>query len=440
MKKAIFIVEDIKDGEVQTLLEKAYLPLRNQLKLEGRELMWLSEITKLLYNHPSDFIQFVSAKEFIKNAESGLPTDRDVFYFISCFHTIDLFAVSNFLLFDPVVLDFLVKHDIPIIMDTSMETCNHVEASNRLFNSTFLDATGPTAKNLEHFYRSVNKLTFVVVGSTVYPESKIDSSINIKTCQFPGPFFQYNFKGSNLNNLLLSNYESIVNRIRNKKITEKTTVWQSFSGTPRINRTLFQLRMEHEGLTAYGRYSRLNPSKQSFIRDCETLSIDKKDIPYADNIDQLDQIKIIDSTSGGLTLIEDRDFMLVVTPETFYPGSPKEFYNSITFLTEKTAMAIFSGLAFIPLGGQHLGQILKSYGFREFDQIEFLQNRNFLDELNSVTGYIKKLSMMSVEEKQQLYDSWKETIVYNFNRYIDIDIKKAYLENLNKSFVTRPQR
>ena len=59
MKKAIFLVDEIKNGKVITFLETLYSKLIDKLETEGSYLMWLHEIGKLLYNHPSDFIKFI---------------------------------------------------------------------------------------------------------------------------------------------------------------------------------------------------------------------------------------------------------------------------------------------------------------------------------------------------------------------------------------------
>ena len=88
MKKAIFLVDDIKNGKVVTFLETLYSKLIDKLETEGSYLMWLHEIGKLLYNHPSDFIKFMSVKDFM-NLKT-FPDDRDVFYFISCLSLIHI--------------------------------------------------------------------------------------------------------------------------------------------------------------------------------------------------------------------------------------------------------------------------------------------------------------------------------------------------------------
>ncbi len=48
MKKAIFLVDDIKNGGVVTFFESLYSKLIAKLETEGSYLMWLHEIGKLL--------------------------------------------------------------------------------------------------------------------------------------------------------------------------------------------------------------------------------------------------------------------------------------------------------------------------------------------------------------------------------------------------------
>lgn len=438
MKKAIFLVDDIKNGKIVTFLETLYSKLIDKLKSEGTYLMWLHEIGNLLYNHPSDFIRFMSVKDYMNL--DNIPTDRDIFYFISCRHNLDLLSVDHFLGLDPETLDFLVKHDIPIILDSSMEIVNHDSSSYRLLDSNFHFLSN------SKWFRGIDKLKFYIVGST-HRVSMDRRPRNIKTflTVFPGPFFQYNFKGSELNKQLTADKNTILDNVINKKIDDSTLVWQAYSSAPRINRTLFQMRVEHEKLVDnIGLYSRLMPAADQYITDFKKLELnfDNDRLAFAnkEQIEKLNNIKIIDNATGGVTSLAKSNFLFTVVLETFSPEDRNEFINSVSFLTEKTAMAIFSGVPFIPLGGHHVGNILKSYGFREYNKLEFPTQSNFLDELDYVIDKIKTINSMSVKEKQDLYESWKPTIKYNFDRYMNIDIKKVYLETLHKSLVAGPQR
>jgi hypothetical protein len=437
MKKAIFLVDDIKNGKVITFLESLYSKLIDKLESEGTYLMWLQEIGKLLYNHPSDFIKFMSVKDFMNL--NTMPNDRDVFYFISCRHNLDLLSVDHFLGMDPEVSDFLVRNNIPIILDTSMEIVNHDAGSYRL-----LDGNSHFLSNIKWF-RGIHNLKFYIVGSTHRVSlDRRHRDIQTLLSVFPGPFFQYNFKGSELNNRLTVEKNQILANALNKKIDTSTLVWQAYSSNPRVNRSLFQMKVEHENLVdGVGKYSRLMPGTEQYIADSIKLELyldaDRMTFANKDQIKKLNNIKIIDNDVGGVTSLADSNFLFSVVLETFCPEERNDFTNSISFLTEKTAMAIFSGVPFIPLGGHHIGTILKSYGFREYKGLEFPTQPHFLDELDYVIEKIRTIHAMSIEEKQDLYNSWKPTIEYNFNRYMNIDIKKVYLETLNKSIIAGPQ-
>ena len=436
MKKAIFLVDDIKNGKVITFLESLYSKLIDRLETEGTCLMWLHEIGKLLYNDPSDFIKFMSVKDIINL--NTIPTDRDIFYFISCRHNLDLLSIDHFLGMDPTTLDFLVQHNIPIILDTSMEIVDHNSSSYRLLESNLHFLSN------DRWFRGIRNLKFYVVGSThkVWSDSR-HRNIQILLSVFPGPFFQYNFKGSELNNRLTKDKSQILDNAFNKIINESTLTWQAYSSNPRINRSLFQMKVEHEKLVdGVGIYSRLLPGTEQYVSDSIKLELyresDRLAFANKEQIKKLNNIKIIDNDVGGVTELANSNFLFSVILETFCPEHVSEFTNSISFLTEKTAMAIFSGVPFIPLGGHNIGNILKSYGFREYPGLEFPTQAHFLDELDYVVDKIRTIHSMTITQKQELYNSWKPIIEYNFNRYMSINIKKVYLETLHKSIVAGP--
>ncbi len=437
MKKAIFLVDDIKNGGVVTFFESLYSKLIAKLETEGSYLMWLHEIGKLLYNHPSDFITFMSVKDIM--CLDSMPNDRDIFYFISCRHNLDLMSIDHFLAMDPTVLDFLVQHNIPIILDTSMEIVNHDVGSYRLLDGNYHFLSN------DKWFRGIRNLKFYIVGSTQRVSlDRRQRNIQTLLTVFPGPFFQYNYKGSELNNRLTKDKTQILNNAFNKVINNSTLTWQAYSSNPRINRSLFQMKVEHENLVdGVGVYSRLMPGTDQYIADSIKLELykeaDRMTFANSKQIKQLDTIKIIDNSVGGVTELADSNFLFSVVLETFCPEDRNEFVNSISFLTEKTAMAIFSGVPFIPLGGHKIGTMLKSYGFKEYPGLEFPTQPRFLDELDYVVEKIRTINSMTLKQKQELYESWKPIIEHNFNRYMSIDIKKVYLETLHKSLIAGPQ-
>ena len=435
MKKAIFLVEDIRDGKVVTLLESAYAKVNEKLKQDGNgPLIWLSEISTLLNNHPSDFIKFEKVSDFV--TQNKIPEDRDVFYFISCYHQLDFFHISNFLLLDPVVSDFLVKHKIPVIIDSSMEIVDHYSASYMLLEN-FMFSNNIQSK--QH-YRNLCSLEFYIVGS-MYCADVVDEKRNVKTYHsvFPGPFFQYNARGLDFNKDVSRNRNVRINEVTSRKIKDNTLVWQAFSNKTRLNRGLFILKAEHEGLGPIGRYSRLLPGKDDFIQEYDRSNIDKNcnrlSFITPESLNSLNNIKYINLTtfSNSSMTFDNSDFLLQVSLETYWANNYKDIVHSSSFLTEKTAMAIGSACPFIPFGGHQIGKQLKQAGFREYSKLEFPTQPHLLDELDYVIDCLKEIASLSLTEKQKLYDSWKDNIIYNYDRYLNIDVKKYYLEILNRS-------
>lgn len=428
MKKAIFIVDDIKDDVVMTLLEKVYSKAINKLISKNTMPGWIREIGNLLYCANSDYITFISIENFIKNSDIICDGKKDVFYFISCYHNLDTFHVSNFLMIDPDFLNLLTKYSVPIVLDTSMEMLDHYESASRVLDKDYWILNF----NNGIIFSQIKDLKFIIVGSNQIAEPSItDHKIKKKFVNFPGPFFSYNSKNKELHQLLIRRRDQLFYEINNKKIDSDTLVWQSYSKEPRINRSLFHMKMEHENLVnGVGRYSRLTPAKDAFYKDCDQLNLNVEEMDFVNDyqISKLDEIKIIDAdTFVGVLPFPQKDFMFAVVLETFWPCAYKEFANTKSFLTEKTAMAIISGVPFIPLGGQHIGTLLKYYGFKEYKFLEFPNQPNFLDELSYVVEKIKFINSLSLSNKQEVYDSWKDTIRYNYDRYLTIDHAEEYL-------------
>jgi len=431
MKKAIFIVDDFKDNVVVTFLEKFYSKAFNKMISLDAMPGWMREIGNLLHDADSDYIKFISIENFIKNSDAICDGEKDVFYFISCYHNLDTFHVSNFLMIDPNFLDLLTKYSIPIILDTSMEMNDHYESAKEVLDDHHWILNFNNGLNFSY----IKDLKFIIVGSNQIARPIVTANkIKKQFVNFPGPFFSYNSNGNELHQLLISQREQLFKEINNKKIDSNTLVWQSYSKEPRINRSLFYMKVEHENLVnGVGRYSRLLPAKDAFYKHCKRLDLDIKKMDFVNDyqISKLDEIKIIDAdTFVGVLPFPQKDFMFSVVLETFWPVHSGTFANTNSFLTEKTAMAIISGVPFIPLGGQHIGTLLKYYGFREYKYLEFPNQPNFLDELSYVVEKIKFINSLSVSQKQEVYDTWRHTIRYNYDRYLTIDHAEEYLRGI----------
>ncbi len=448
IKSAIFLVEEITNGHPVSLYEKVSWDLCQTLKQGNRPLLWLSEVPRLLSSYNSPYIEFVAVKDFMHQvAESGWPEDRNVFYYIACRHTLHLTNPTDFLLINHNVLNFLADKNIPIILDTSCEQIDHYEIGYDLFHH---------AKHSWIYDRPeleiLKRIEFIIVGSTDIPyrENNV-SKVNAKFTFFPSGFFFYNYKNSPYNEKLIAGRDSIVKRINEKKINEDTYVWEFWHNEPRWYRTLFQLKADSEQLTGnIGRYSRLNPCRQrlvNFITDNNQPHGRCPEIvghPYFsfltdELLNSADDIKVLNTTTPWPRetdcnfILDDDNTLFYVAGETCEPRFYNDIVNSTSNLTEKCTIRITSGQAFIPLGGKHLGGILKDLGFKDFRKLEWHSEPNVFDEIDYVIDRIKDISALSVTEKRALHEEWKENLIHNLDNYIEIDVAKEYLKHIYRA-------
>jgi hypothetical protein len=445
MKNAIFLVDDIVDGKIITLLEKVYEKLISKLAIEGHTFEWISETSIVLNNCSSNFITFRKASEFIDEVKNKkiVNNNVDIFYFVSAWLHIKSFHLTNFLAIDPDTTDFLTKHNIPIIIDGSMEMCNSYSASYELFETHYQDYL--IDKN--HFFRGIKNLKFYVVGGEIVDDytKTLTRKIPVQHSMFPTAFFRKAHVNSIIYLKSIKQKNTLFNTVRNKVITVDTPIWQAFCRTPRLTRILFQLWADKEKITEYGQYSRLLPGKDNFIQECERSGIFSKyeeKLKFITNnkLNKLDNLKYIEPIAktpnyqdiNGVPWEGTSMFHIVL--ETCSISNGEEFNCTPSMLTEKTSMAILSGMPFITLGGHKIKNILKSLGFKEYPGLELPSNNesNYFDELEYVIAKVKAIAALTLDKKQELYNSWKEIIMYNYERYLTLDTKKLYLEFLNQ--------
>jgi hypothetical protein len=446
MRKAIFLVEDIDEQGPVTLLESIYNKLRIHLDKNGpRHLAWLSEIQRLLWRYPSDEITFVKALDFVNRGK--VYEDVDVYYFISCYQNLTNFSYNNFLALDPVVTDFLVKNRIPVIIDCSLEVDeNYYQVTRKLFESDIFSSLRPEATHSNVYFRDLYKLEYYIVGSTDFPDTwderyGIDSARKVKVYHgmFPGCFFTHNTYGWDFNTKLKGRRQETIEIIRSRKITEETKVWRALSSEPRFTRGLFQLKVDSMGLTEVGEYSRLIPGAKVFKQYYDKLFTnnydDLKRTKYVtlESISTLDEIKILDKKvldNQNLDYYKNSEFMVWVVLETVYIDKSPLLSNTSSMMTEKTMQPIISGHAFTVYGGQRLGSILKSMGFKEYPGLEFPTQPHSLDELEHITQQLQAVKNLTVDQRGELYETWKEIAVHNFNTYLNMNVQRLYLDNL----------
>ena len=452
MRKAIFLVEEIDENGPVTLLESIYSKLKKHQEIVNngaRKLGWLSEVQRMLWQYPSDDITFLKAADFVTDVNaSEMPRDVDVYYFISCYQNLTNFSYNNFLAMDPYVSDFLVKHKIPVIIDCSLEVDdNYHMITRKLFENDIFSTNDATNSHSQAYFRNMRSLEFYIVGSTHFPDSWDERygttdprRVKVYHGMFPGTFFFHNSHNNKFNSFLTEHRDEIINTIRSRKITEETKVWRALSSEPRFTRSLFQLKAESMGLTDVGEYSRLIPAANKFRHWFNFLFKDEHDLKRVryvneEAIQSLDEIKILDKDvldNQNLEYYKNDKFMTWVVLETSFMNELPLMSKTSSMITEKTMQPIISGHPFIPLGGHHIGIILKSYGFKEYPGIEFpfKSQSHFLEELEHIAQKLTYLKNLKVSQRAELYESWKEIAVDNFNTYMDMNVQRKYLDNL----------
>lgn len=458
MKKAIFLVEKIENNVPITLLEVLYEKLIKDLKSKNLNLSWLFEIVDILNDSRFDEIKFVSVYDFISSVElsSGISDDVEIYYFISCFHNLENFHRNLFLSLDPHVVNFLIKHNIPIILDASFEVNkNYYKNSYEIFED-YLFAGGDVASSphSELYFQNLKNLEYYVIGSTIYKQknSKFDDrKVKVYHGTFSGSFFKNLSNNHHVKLNLDKTFNDRVNFIKSRKIDENTLVWHSFSKEPRLSRALFQMAVNYyfnKDLLKVGKYSRLKPMRKEFLRqidDIDLLDFEKENLKYItedaikelDNIITLDEIVITDNLNTNNFKFEVLDSMIWVVLETSYINIIHEFTNTASMVTEKSLQPIINGYPFIPIGGQDIGNTLKSYGFKNFDLLEFPSIPNLGSEIGQVIHDIWKISNKNINERIDLFESWKETAIANLTHCMIVNPKKIYLEELRKSKIEK---
>jgi len=468
MKKAIFLVEDFDEKEGNRpvpFLEKLYQKMYHKT-LEEKEinrtpyLAFITEVPKMLYASGDDYIEFIKVSDFITSVNlTSFPKDVDVFYFISVWQQLSFFHFTYFMCMDPDVIDFLVKHKVPIIFEASMDIDrDYVCSMHDIVRRREFNVSGHPWNT---FFREIHTLDYYVVGCVDYSPRDYTSRPyehtssenfwenykeleNIFYGVFPGTFFHSHKHSKNSIRRLENRQEQLIETIKNRKLTEDKMVWQALAASARGSRFLFQMYVEYEKLTNFGRYSRLDnfgPNSVVMEQFANDILEDKdfQRMPYFDSdFSKLDELKIIDtpkfvdSCNINFGAFDDFEFMVWVVLETSNFMNKSQFVNTSSFLTEKTMQPIVSGHPFIPVGGQKNGKILKDYGFKEYPLLEFPTQPHFLDELDYVIEKLKFICNMTFSKKIDLYESWKDACIYNYNNYVSSNMSKLYISNIHR--------
>lgn len=443
MKQYIFLVEDIIDNRPITLTEKLYQSVMSTNRKEHVVIPNFDETITVLNSDLYKIIKFIKVKEFIHNVGLGnISEDFEVYYFINTIHSLQLFHFSNLLALDIEVINFLKKHNIPIIIDSAMEITHPYDfwctgAGTKFFDKG-LDITGS-----EKFQRGVESLNYIVVHPMYRPLAQTNNyyltNDKIKNVMFPTAFFDLRPK---LLPKIIENRSELFLSIKEKTLQENTTQWIAYSYTQRLNRMLFFMRVKLEKLDLIGKYSLLLPQKKEFLKHYSRIY---RDLSWVTEelLDILDDIKVLDPIDDPIYendckpkhLILPRkkcqDIWYNVVLETFdHRLDEREDLDQHTMLTEKTAKAIIEGLPFLHFGGKDHIKILKYFGFELYPDLNFEADKNLHTNLNQVIDKMKWLDSLSLKDKNKLNNEWKEIIMYNYDHYSQLNASKLYIQAL----------
>lgn len=87
------------------------------------------------------------------------------------------------------------------------------------------------------------------------------------------------------------------------------------------------------------------------------------------------------------------------------------------YLSEKTWRVLLYKMPFMIIGGKHSLKLLKSFGFKTFNEYwneDYDNLENLIDRVDMVTDNLQKLSMLSQNELDNLYEKMLPIVEYNF--------------------------
>ena len=94
------------------------------------------------------------------------------------------------------------------------------------------------------------------------------------------------------------------------------------------------------------------------------------------------------------------------------------------FFTEKTLKTFLAKNIFILFNNQYSLKFLRGLGFKTFDGIideSYDEISNMYDRASAICDEVKRLSMLSLKEKNEKYFNSLEVVEYNYNHYLGSD-------------------
>lgn len=479
MKKAIFLVEDIQENRPITLPEK----ILGKNVADYDISVGYREIGAMLYNAPSDYITFKKVYEFMSEIGSGpLPADHDVFYLVLTFSHIFQIDPSYFLLMDHDVKKFLLKHDIPLVFDSTNE-------GNRthLGFHTLFKRMNQTA--MSHEILPLLKLKFYLVGGERLDNVSDDFSKNIDLqdythlsdlvgrdpsfyyAYFPSPFFFQMCHGHDNFTIAEETRDYAKERMVNFDFNDSFPIWKAYVARPRLSRIIFEILSVKFDIRKYGIF-RYQESRFQYYHNMQyERLLDKMDFFNKYSVDKnlihtmMPAQKLVYNQSydvdrpidydplyrpnyyrprGGNGVPFIRNSLTFVALETNWIDhdfSVNKGYQTGTILTEKTSTSIISGVPFITCGAGNSKMILEEFGFQEYPSLELPDESHsyYLTECEYVVNKIKHITRLSLDEKKKLYKEWLPIILHNYETFFNVDIKYHYLKNLNQAAKLQPK-
>jgi len=404
------------------------------------EITWYEEILITLGIN-NKFIKFETIDYFRKNFTKDSLNDNKVYYFTNTIHSHKSFNIYNLLYLGDDNLKFLIENEIPVVIDNSFEQSDlhnlyvQLENANQkyLFNLDKLHLIfvhGTYFNNIGEMNKKFSNLRFKRIENVFYTASL---------------FFSIN----NQKDKIKERSKIIEETINSRQITDASKDFFTRSLKPRLNRTLFFAKLFDSGLDNNCIYTMIRKGKKYYLDDLQFLGIiNKKELNLiTDNLilDKLDDVKTIDyfdlseglSNCGNVDLCatyDNLDFCYYITLETFRCQSVNEFYSTNTMITEKSFSPLFNGFPSFNIGGQHSRKIFDFIGLERFPEFPTSSHPCISEEIEEAIKFIKYFSKLSIKEKNDRYNNWKDIALKNFFKFIELDPAEMYIKCLNKEY------
>jgi len=446
MKQTIFLVEDLNNGKPVTLYEILYKDILEKNIKENKNTPWLRHTINLLLSKASNKIRFETLDNFKCQVENNLINidDYEVYYFIVPIHSFYSFSIFNLLSLKLENLNFLVNHNVKIIVDSCMEKSNLSDIIRLCYDTS----AGSYLRGIENLEILITVFSYGDELERLNNYIKNSKFPNIKLIFCPMPF--YWIFTDHKSNVFIEEFKKIINNLEQKKITNVTKDWVAKSLKPRFNRVLFFANIFNRNLDQYGCFGINKPLSDAYKKYIETFHLHQNALAPVneDILEKLNTIVRLDMNNSDhftdqfdkefinipLNPINNLDATFCIVLEFCEPRNNSEIQNTMTDITEKLSWPILQGLPFITFAGKDYKKILAFLGFEPYYNIPFPEDPNFFNQLSTVLDFIETFSKLSLKEKNNLLDLWRPTIIKNFTTFINTDPAEIYIRCLKEDY------